>query len=81
MKKCWMVNCIVHSTISGLKGSLIGIYHSEDAAKTTVKLCIETFHRAYEDCNVEVDFDKMTAWCTANNLISCSWFITPIETP
>ena len=81
MKKSWIVNSIAHSPICGLKGSVIGIYSSEEAAKAAVKSCIETWRRAYEDYNAEVDFDKMAAWYAGDHSTGCRWFITPIETP
>ena len=81
MMKSWMVNSIAHSPICGLKGSLIGIYGSEDAAKAAVKSCIETWRRANADEGVEVVFDKMAAWYDYDPSDGCKWFITPIETP
>lgn len=81
MKKSWMVNSIAHSPICGLKGSLIGVYDSKEAAKAEVRAQIETWRLAYELEGVEVDFDKMAAWFDYDPNDGCRWFITPIETP
>lgn len=81
MKKSWMVNSITHAPIRGLKGSLIGIYDSEDAAKAAVKSCIETWRSANKDYCAEVDFYRMAAWYAYDSSTGCRWFITPIETP
>ena len=81
MKKSWMVNSISHSPINGIRGSLIGVYASEDAAKAAVHDRIEAWRYAYEDEGVEVDFDKMAAWFDYDTSDGCRWFITPIETP
>lgn len=81
MKKSWIINSIAHSPVCGLKGSVIGVYDSEEAAKAAVKSCIETWRHAYENEGVEVDFDKMAAWFDYDPSDGCRWFITPIETP
>ena len=80
-KKSWIVNCVEHSLICGLKGSLVGIYDSEEVAKTAVKLHIETWRKAHCNEGVEVDFDKMAAWFDYDSSDGCRWFITQIETP
>ena len=80
-KKSWIVNCVEHSSSCGLKGSLVGIYDSEEAAKTAVKLHIETWRKAHCNEGVEVDFDKMAAWFDYDSSDGCRWFITQIETP
>ena len=80
-KKSWMVNCVEHSSICGIKGSLIGIYDSEEAARTAVKLHIETWRKAHCNEGVEVDFDKMAAWFDYDSSDGSRWFITQIETP
>ena len=80
-KKSWIVNYVEHSLIFGLKGSLIGIYDSEEAARTAVKLHIETWRKAHCNEGVEVDFDKMAAWFDYDSSDGFRWFITQIETP
>lgn len=80
-KKSWMVNYVEHSSICGLKGSLIGIYDSKEAARTAVKLHIETWRKAHCNEGVEVDFDKMAAWFDYDSSDGSRWFITQIETP
>lgn len=81
MKKSWMVNRISHSPISGIRGRLIGVYASEDAAKAEVHARIEIWRHTYENEGVEVDFDKMAAWFDYDTSDGCRWYITPIETP
>ena len=86
MKKSWMVNCVEHFSNcsfkgSCLKGSLVGIYDSEEAARTAVKLHIETWRKAHCNEGVEVDFDKMAAWFDYDSSDGSRWFITQIETP
>ena len=76
-----MVNRVMHSPLCRLKGSLIGIYASEEDAIAAVKICIEAWRKAYENEGVEVDFDKMAAWFDYDPSDGCRWFITPIETP
>ena len=73
-----MVNSIAHSPIRELDGSLIGIYDSEEEAKTAVKSCINTWRYVHEDEGVEVDFDKMAAWFDYDPNDGCCWFITSI---
>ena len=81
MKKSWMVNNISHSPVNGIRGCLIGVYATEEAAKAEVHARIETWRHAYENEGVEVDFDKMAAWFDYDPADGCRWFITPIETP
>ena len=79
MKKNWIVNAVAHSPLCGLKGSVVGIYSSEDEAKAAVHESIETWRNAHEDEGVEVNFDAMEAWYDYDPNDGCKWFITPIE--
>ena len=80
-KKSWMVNCVKHSPICGLKCSVVGIYDSKAAARTAVRLHIETWRKAHCHEGVEVDFDKMAAWHDYDQYDGSKWSIIPIETP
>ena len=80
-KKSWIVNGVAHSPSGELKGSLIGIYDSEEAARTAVRLCIEDWRKANCHEGVEVNFDKMAAWFDYDTSDGFRWFITPIELP
>ena len=81
MKKRWIINFVEHSPICGLKGSVVGIYDSREAAYATVKSCIEIWRNIHQDEGVEVDFDKMAAWFDYDPNDGCRWFITQIEIP
>lgn len=81
MKKHWMVSFVEHSPICGLKGSIVGIYDSKEAAYAAVKSCIEIWRNINKHEGVEVDFDKMAAWFDYDPNDGCRWFITPIEIP
>ena len=81
MKKSWIVNSVSHSPLLGLKGTVLGIYASEDAAKEAVHADIERWRSLFENEGVEVDFANMAAYFDYDTDDGRKWFVTQIETP
>ena len=76
--KLWIVTVVDYGETCNFKARVLETCKSKEEAKAFVRADIEKWADDHAGESVEVDFDKMSAYCTYDTNSGCEWNIDEV---